>query len=435
MRIIGASTLVLRVKGEVAMSSEPFPEVGKSHRLLQILQHLLALPGTEVSKTVYQTAQLVSQALQAEKVDVFLEDPASQSLVAWGTSLTPIGIQEKAIGLDHISLTQGGRAVEVYQTGQPYWTGQAQHDPEELAGMKETLGIKSEMLVPLVVGGKRRGVLLASSTASHFFQEEDFRLLEAVAHWVGMVIHRAELSEAYANEVAEHARRLEAEEIVTIMAHDLRNYLTPLRGRLELLRRRVQRERQDLLVREVEAIDQTALRLDRLVSDLLDVERLKQGVFALYPQEVDLVKLVEEVVPIWRTPDHPIQIQAPERMMVVADPDRIQQVVENLLANATTHADVQTSISVVITQGQRADEPSAQITVTNQGQRMPLALLRSRFRPFTKGSHSQGLGLGLYISQRIAQAHRGILSVRTEGETTTHVMLSIPRSFDGSSLP
>src|SRR5258708_6327388 len=346
-----------------------------------------------------------------------------------------MGIHEKAVGLDRISLAEGGRAVEVYQTGQPYWTGQAQRDPEELAGMKEELGIKSEMLVPLVVGARRRGVLLASSSTPSFFQRDDFRFLEAVANWVGMAIHRAELSEGYAHEVADHARRMEAEEILTIMAHDLRNYLTPLRGRLELLRRRAQREQQDSLVREVEAIEQTALRLDRLVVDLLDAERLKQGVFALRPREVDLVELVEEVVPIWRTPGHPIEVRGPEHLVVVADPDRIQQMVENLLSNATTHADPDTPISVAITQEHRADGDVVRITVTNQGQRMSPEQLRSQFRPFTKGSHSQGLGLGLYISQRIAQAHQGTLAVQTEGEKTTHLTLSIPSSLSVPPLP
>jgi two-component system, OmpR family, sensor kinase len=417
------------------MSSEPFPETPKSDRLFQMLQYLLALPATEVSETIHQTAQLVAQALQAEKVDVFLEDPASQSLVALGTSLTPLGMHEKAIGLDRISLAEGGRAVEVYQTGQPYWTGQAQRDPEELAGMKEALGIKSEMLVPLGVESKRRGVLLASSRAPHFFQEPDLRFLEAVANWVGMVIHRAELSEAYTNEVADHARRLAAEEILTVMAHDLRNYLTPLKGRLDLLHRRAEREGHNSFARELEAINQSMLRLNRLVSDLLDAERLKQGVFALNCQEIDLVELVEEVVPIWSTPGHSIQVQAPERLMVTADPDRVQQVVENLLSNATTHADPETPIHVAITQEQRADGAFARITVTNQGRRMSPEQLRSQFHPFTQGSHSQGLGLGLYISQRIAQAHQGTLTVQTEGEKTTHVTLSIPCSLNVPPLP
>ncbi len=141
------------------------------------------------------------------------------------------------------------------------------------------------------------------------------------------------------------------------------------------------------------------------------------------------------MVPIWRTPGHPIEVRGPEQLVVVADPDRIQQVVENLLSNATTHADPDTPISVAITQEHRADGDVVRITVTNQGQRMSPEQLRSQFRPFTKGSHSQGLGLGLYISQRIAQAHQGTLAVQTEGEKTTHLTLSIPSSLSVPPLP
>ena len=407
------------------MSSEP-SEVPKSDRLFQMLQHLLALPATEMGETIHQTAQLVAQALRAEKVDVFLEDPVSQSLIALGTSVTPMGLHEKAIGLDRISLAQGGRAVEVYQTGQPYWTGQAQRDPQELAGMKEELGVKSEMLVPLSVGTKRRGVLLASSSHPHLFRESDLHFLEAVANWVGMVIHRAELSEGYANELANHARRMAAEEILTVMAHDLRNYLTPLKGRLDLLERRASREGHDFFTRELEVISQTMKRLNRLVSDLLDAERLKQGVFALHRQSVDLVELVEEVIPIWSTPGHPIQVQAPANLTIMADPDRIQQVVENLLSNATTHADPGTPVQVVIAQVQRTDGSWALITVTNQGALMSPEQLNPLFHPFTKGTSSQGLGLGLYISQRIAHAHQGMLTMQIEEEKTTRVILSLP---------
>lgn len=407
-------------------AEESFSDLPRSDRLFQLLQQLLAMPATEMEETVYQTAQLIAQAFHAEKVDVFLYEPESQSLIAFGTSVTPMGIHEKEVGLDHIPLAQGGRAVEVYLTGQSYWTGQAQHDPYELEGMKEELGIKSEVTVPLSVGNERRGVLFVSSSTPQFFQETDMQVLEAVANWVGMAIHRAELSEDYANEVADHARRMEAENLLTVMAHDLRNDLTPLKGRLELLGRRAQREGLAFFVRELEVINQAMLRLNRLVSDLLDAERLKQGLFALHRQSMDLVQIVEDVVPIWETPGHPIHIQAPASLVITADPDRIQQVTENLLSNATAHADPETPIQVEITQRQQIDGLWALLTVINQGPPMSPEQLRSLFQPFTKGVQSRGLGVGLYISQRIAQAHQGTLTARIEGEKTTYMMLALP---------
>jgi len=89
-------------------------------------------------------AQLVSQALGGEKVVVFLSDTAGQNLTAQGTSMTPIGDQEKAIGLDGLPLEDWGQTAEVYRTGQSYCNGQAYHDPVAATEMREEPGIKSE---------------------------------------------------------------------------------------------------------------------------------------------------------------------------------------------------------------------------------------------------------------------------------------------------
>ena len=416
------------------MSTENHAETPKPNRMLLALQRLLALSATDVATILHQTAQIVAQALGAEKVDVFLYDPATVSLIAYGTSLTPLGHKEKAIGLDRLFLGQGGREVEVYLTGQPYWSGQAHRDPQMLREMKEELQIKSEMLVPLEVNARRRGVLLASSQRPDAFTEHDLHFLAAVTHWVGVVIHRAELVEHHTGEATEQARQLAAEEILTVMAHDLRNYLTPLKGRLDLLERRARREGQDAYVRELEAANQMMKRLNHLVSDLLDAERLKQGVFSLRREQFNLTELIEDVVPLWQTPGHPLEAHAPPTLLITADRDRLQQVVENLLSNAITHADPDTPIQVILSQEQRLNGPWAIVVVSNQGPGLSAQQLASLFQPFVKGAHSPGLGLGLWLAQRIAQAHQGTLTVQTEAENTTCFVLSLPLQAGISSI-
>ena len=408
------------------MSPENLSATPKQDGLLETLQHLLELSATDVAETLHQTAQFVTQALGAEKVDVFLYDPSTECLIAYGTSVTPTGNKEKAIGLDCLPLANGGREVEVYLTGQPYWTGQAHRDPKMLQGMKEDLNIKSEMLVPFDVNAERRGILLVSSRASDAFNEHDLHFLEAVTHWVGVVTHRAELVEQHTNEATEQAKRFAAEEMLTVMAHDLRNYLTPLKGRLDLLERRARREEQEVYMRELVIINQTVMRLNSLVSGLLEVERLKQDVFSLHRQQIDLVELIEEVVPIWSTPGHAIHIQAPDKLIITADRDRLQQVVENLLSNATTHADPDAPVQVVVAQEQRMDGPWAIVMISNQGPAMSSEQLTSLFLPFAKGAHSRGLGLGLYVAQRIAHAHQGMLTAQTEAGKATQFTLALP---------
>ncbi len=178
---------------------------------------------------------MVAEALRADKVDAALYDSTTESLVAAGTSHTPMGRKQHAIGMNRLPVANGGREVDVFLTGVPYATGQADQDPGQLRGMTEGLGIRSAIMVPLEVAGTRRGVFLASSARPDFFAEDDVRFLEAVSRWVGMVAHRAELTERIATEAREQGRRVAADELIATLAHDLGNLLVPVKGRIDLL--------------------------------------------------------------------------------------------------------------------------------------------------------------------------------------------------------
>src|SRR3954463_8028213 len=86
--------------------------------------------------------------------------------------------------------------------------------------------------------------------------EEDVRFAEAVARWVGMIAHRAELTEEIARNAVEQGRRVVADELITTMAHDLRNYMAPIEMRLAFVRRRAD---QDGRVKDQDDLDR-ALR-------------------------------------------------------------------------------------------------------------------------------------------------------------------------------
>ena len=90
---------------------------------MQALESLLALPAAELRPTLNTVSQVITQLLSADKVDVFLIEMGTQCLVAVGTSDTPMGRLQKALGLDRMPLANGGRAVQVYETDTPYITG------------------------------------------------------------------------------------------------------------------------------------------------------------------------------------------------------------------------------------------------------------------------------------------------------------------------
>ena len=405
----------------------------RQDRLLTTLERLLELPTTDVNTTLNQAAQLVAEVLAAEKVDAFLHNSLTDTLVAIGTNDTPMGKRQQAVGMDRLLLGNGGRLVEVFLTGVPYLTGHADLDSEELVGVKVGMGVKSEIATVFEVEAQHRGVLLASSSTPEFFSEQDLHFLQAVACWVGIGVHRAEVVERMRQEAVEQGRRMAAEELLTaaeelltIMAHDLRNYLTPLRGRLELLERRARREGREQDERDATAAANTLKLLGRVISDLLDVARLNQGIFTIHPQPINMVDLVQEVVPAFNGPDTPIHVHAPQEMVLLADPNRLRQVLENLLANAVEYAPKHIPIKVQLDKVRRTDGPWMLLTVSNAGPGLPPERCVQLLRPFVAGVTSTGLGLGLYLANRIAAAHYGTLTVDSPRGQGVQVTLALP---------
>ena len=203
------------------------PEDGSNRdRLLVILQRLLALQATELKPALDAAAQAVAEAMVADKVDVFLYEPADQTLAAVGTVDTPMGRRQAELGLDRLAIANGGGLVRIFQSGQSQLSGQLDRDPEELRGVVEGLGVRSQIGVPLLIGGERQGVLMVCSATPEFYSEGDLRFAEAIGHWVGLVGARAARVERLASEVAEVSCTAAAEEVVRALTPRQREIAT-----------------------------------------------------------------------------------------------------------------------------------------------------------------------------------------------------------------
>jgi signal transduction histidine kinase len=409
--------------------------------MLGTLERLLAIDAIELHEALDRATQLVAEALEADKVDVFLLESASMTLVARGTSDTPMGQREKAIGLDRLPLANGGRTVEVFQTGAPYLTGHADLDERELVGLKQALGIRSAMMVPLPLRSEGRGVLVVASAASERFTQGDMQFLEAISGWIGLVAHRAELVERIAQEAHEKGRRRGAEDLISIVAHDLRNYLTPLKGRLFLLQRRAERQQRQVDLQDARIAVQEVNRLEQMIGSLLDATRLDQGLFVLNRQAVDVVKLASETAEALATPRNAIQVRGPDVALALVDPHRVRQALENLLVNALRFSPEKAPVRVEITMlsaptaysaadqavgDQSETEESLVIAVQDQGPGIASEALPSLVARFSAGPNSTGVGLGLYLANQIAIAHGGKLSVESRPTEGARFQLTLP---------
>jgi signal transduction histidine kinase len=411
-------------------------ETGHSlrERQLDLLEALLRIPAGNLQATLSRVSDLVAAATGADKIDAFLYDMARDSLVAVGSSTQPLSALQRQLGLDVLPLSNGGRTVGVFKTGETYLNGRVGEDTDEVRGIKEALRVRSEIGVPLELGGERRGMLMVASQKPDFFTAEDARFIETVGHWVGIVAHRAELAEAIGRNAVEQGRRAAAEELVTVLAHDLRNYLSPLAMRLELLGARAKRDARADDARDVESARRSVARLSGLVSDILDVARIDQGVFQLEPEPLDLGALVQETVSLLATPEHPVllRVQDGGPIVVTADAGRLRQCLENIVSNAIQKSPANAAVTVFVSKGRQR----ARVDVVDEGPGIPPDLLPHVFERFVSGSRREGgLGLGLYLAKRVAAVHGGDLTVDSPPGKGARFTLSLPAAPGSGAAP
>jgi len=242
---------------------------------------------------------------------------------------------------------------------------------------------------------------------------------------------RAREQEVQARQAAEAATRAR-DEFLSIASHELRNPVAGIKGTAQLLQRmrRAGRLDDERLDRYLGAIEVGSNRLTTLTEDLLDVSRLQQGALPLRLRPTDLVALVRDVVA--RLPEQTRQRVRADLadgvQPITVDPDRVEQVVVNLLDNAAKYSVPQDAIDLSL----EPDESGVLLRVRDRGIGLPAGVAEQIFQPFGRAANAQaanipGLGLGLYICRRIAQQHGGTLRAESDGEGLgTTVLLRLP---------
>ena len=394
------------------------PSSSDYERHLATLQRLLEIPATDMKSALTRAADVLAPAVRADKVDAFLFDPSRDSLVAVGVSTQPLSALQRHLGLDVLQISNGGRTVEVFRTGKTFQSGNLVADESEVRGIREGLEVQSVVAAPLNVGKRRRGVLMVSSQRRDFFSPLDAALVASAACWIGGVAERAEMVEAIERTAVEEGRRSTAEEVVTVLAHDIRNYLQPLVWRLHALEVRAAREQRANDVTEIRALQSGLTELSSLVNNLLDTARLDSGLYQLALQPVDLAVLANQAAAAVASGEHPINVKSPEPRMVAGDPVRLRQCLDNLISNAISYSPPNAGVYVNVRRELVKDVAFACVEVVDEGPGIPEAVLPHVFEKFYSArTNGRGFGLGLYVAKRIASAHRGDLEAdRYEGK-------------------
>jgi len=261
------------------------------------------------------------------------------------------------------------------------------------------------------------------------YSEDDVLLFREIADRAALAIENARLYQQQ-----QEAVRVR-DDLVAVVSHDLRNPISAISMSASVLLKR--EGLQDWQAKGLSRIYSAADRALRLIRDLLDSTQARVSGIPVEPRPLDFHSLAGHVV-------EEVQLAHPERRILFEasgeangawDADRVAQVITNLVGNAVQHSPSDTPVRV----GSRGLDGMVLLEVHNEGPPIPADLLPKLFEPFRRGKGAGGalgsVGLGLFISRRLVEAHEGTIEVKSkEGEGTTFTV-RLPRTLAPAPAP
>jgi signal transduction histidine kinase len=244
------------------------------------------------------------------------------------------------------------------------------------------------------------------------YTQADVELAAEVARRLAQALVSARLYRQAQEAVAERDR------LFTVATHDLRNALTGLLGQAQLLQRRAERDGlSEQNRRAARTIAEQAARLDRMISSLLDLSRMREGQLRIDRSEVEVCALVERLVAALQPTlsQHTLALSRPaEPLAVLGDMVRLEQVVQNLLSNAIKYSPAGGPVAVEITR----EGGAVALAVSDRGIGVPAAAVPRLFERFFRAENATAqaatsMGVGLYVVKEIVELHGGTVAVET----------------------
>jgi signal transduction histidine kinase len=295
------------------------------------------------------------------------------------------------------------------RAGNPSPERDGAHQPES-----PDFPVSSAMILPLVARGRTLGaVALGLGPSGRRYGPEDAPLAEDLVGRAAIALDNALLHRQILD--ADHRKT----EFLSMLAHELRNPLAPIRNGVQVLRMLDLNE--PLVIQVGEMIDRQTAHMARLVDDLLDISRITSGKIRLQPVPIDASTVVNSALeisrPLLESRRHQCILSLPQQdLRVNADPDRLAQVLANLLNNAAKYTKEDGRIWLSV--DREGDEAVFRVRDTGIG--IPAEMLSKVFDLFTQVDRSLdrsqgGLGIGLTLVRRLVEMHGGRVQATSAG--------------------
>jgi PAS domain S-box-containing protein len=284
---------------------------------------------------------------------------------------------------------------------------------------------RSMISVPLLASGHVLGALtLVATVSGRRYTEEDLAVAIDLARRAALAVENARLFHE-----AQQATRAR-DDMLGIVAHDLRNPLSTILMASEMILETAQSPERSVERDQIEMVRRAAASMNRLIQDLLDVKRVGSGGIVIEGRAQSVAVLVANALEVLRPLAAAASLSlestlAPNLPPVRADPGRIQQVLSNLVGNAIKFTPKGGRVMI---EARHENPTEVRIAVRDTGPGMPLDQLPHIFGPYWQGRRSdrRGVGLGLAIVKGIVEAHDGRVWVESRLGLGSEFIFTIP---------
>jgi len=313
----------------------------------------------------------------------------------------------------------------VLRGSEPRYIPDLQEEPRFHGDLSEGLtpGARTYLGAPLIADGDPVGVLHLDAPKPDAFDPADrervLRLVPGLAASIRDLVPRP--APAPSSGLGD---------FLSIVSHELRAPITSIRGMSETLASRAETMDRALVEELARRISSAGIRLQRLVTDLLDLSSLERGQIPVRVAPVDVEPIIRQAVAIPTAPPHPVRLEiGPGLPRALADPDRLAQVLDNLIGNAAKFSDRDLPLTVAA----RMEGDRVAISVEDQGIGIPVELRERVFEPFARGAAEGGgdpggIGIGLFIVRDICRAMDAEVRLESEVGVGTTVTILLPVS-------
>jgi signal transduction histidine kinase len=291
------------------------------------------------------------------------------------------------------------------------------------------LGLRCRVAAPLLLGARVTGMLSLSRREVDAFDEHEIELVTLLGRLAASAVQNIRAYESERRTV-EELRRLSAlrADFVSLVSHELRSPMAAVIGAARTLEQRWRDLSAEQRSGFLALIGDETTRLAALIGDVLDTSRIDAGTFTYRFADVDLAALVREAVAAagFAQDEVPVEAEVATSLPPVrADPERLRQVIGNLIDNAVKYSPAGGPVRVSAAVNHR----DLLVSVHDRGPGIAVddqRLIFEKFGRVSSGNSKPGTGLGLYIARSIAEAHGGTLDVSSAPGRGSTFTLRLP---------